>query len=55
MAPELYERREYGLSADSWSIGAILYNLITGYLPFEHRRRADPSYNALIENNSEAF
>jgi len=55
MAPELWEQREYGLSADSWSVGVILYNLITGYLPFEHRRRADPAYNALIENNSEAF
>jgi len=55
MAPELYERREYGLSADSWSVGAVLYNLITGYLPFNYRTRADPAYNALRENNSEAF
>lgn len=55
MAPELWERRKYGLAADSWSLGAILCNLITGYLPFKHRTRADPAYNALLENKEELF
>jgi serine/threonine protein kinase len=55
MAPELLERREYGLAADSWSVGAVLCNLITGYLPFADRRHASSAYNALKENNSEVF
>jgi len=55
MAPELWEKTEYGLVADSWTVGAVLYHLITGYLPFKQRNRKDRAYNALIENNSEEF
>ncbi|CAI4038910.1 hypothetical protein SMKI_06G2620 [Saccharomyces mikatae IFO 1815] len=36
MAPELIERKTYdGFKIDIWSLGVILYTLITGYLPFD--------------------
>ena len=30
MAPELFDRVEYSMKADVWSLGVILYNLCTG-------------------------
>jgi len=34
MAPEIMMRRPYTLKADIWSIGVLLYNLMTGSFPF---------------------
>jgi len=34
MAPEMIEGKEYGFSVDVWSIGIVLYEIITGTLPF---------------------
>jgi len=34
MAPEIMNRRSYTLKADIWSIGVLLYNLMTGSFPF---------------------
>lgn len=35
MAPEVMRREKYGLKADIWSIGVILYEMIYGRLPYE--------------------
>jgi MAP/microtubule affinity-regulating kinase len=36
MAPEIFSRQEYGGSAtDIWACGVIMYNLLTGTLPFK--------------------
>ena len=34
MAPEAISGGGYGLSADLWSVGIILYELLYGYVPF---------------------
>ena len=33
MAPEVIEKK-YGKQADLWSLGVLLYQLLSGYMPF---------------------
>jgi serine/threonine protein kinase len=35
MAPEVMKRKPYGLKADIWSIGIILYEIIYGRCPYQ--------------------
>ncbi|KAF0696462.1 Aste57867_12783 [Aphanomyces stellatus] len=44
MCPEVFEGKPYGFKADIWSLGCILYELLTGRCPF----RAS-SYPALVQ------
>lgn len=34
IAPEVIDQRPYGTKADMWSIGVLLYILLSGYTPF---------------------
>ena len=34
MAPEVFEGKKYSFAADIWSLGGILYELVTGDVPF---------------------
>ena len=34
MAPEIYEKREYGVSVDIWSLGVLLFEIFFGKSPF---------------------
>lgn len=34
MAPEVFDGKKYSLAADIWSLGCILYELVTGNAPF---------------------
>ncbi|KAF0744333.1 hypothetical protein Ae201684_000821 [Aphanomyces euteiches] len=44
MCPEIFEGKLYGLKADIWSLGCILYEMLTGKCPF----RAS-SYPSLVQ------
>ena len=34
IAPEIIEKKPYGSKADLWSIGVVMYILLSGYMPF---------------------
>lgn len=37
MAPEMLSRRGYGKSVDWWSLGALIYEMVTGNPPFQDK------------------
>lgn len=41
MAPEMLERQMYSFKADIWSVGTILFELVTGYSPFREAKNKD--------------
>ena len=47
MAPEVVRREKYSLAIDCWSLGVILYILLSGHFPFEGKN--DDKVEAAIE------
>ena len=41
MAPELFDGRDSGIAADIYSLGVLLYRLVTGRFPLEARRYSE--------------
>lgn len=48
MAPEVMARQKYGLKADIWSLGVILYQMISGRYPFERKETMAEMYEQVI-------
>ena len=34
MAPEIYKHKPYRMTVDIWSLGILLYHIVTGSMPF---------------------
>ncbi|KLO13656.1 kinase-like protein [Schizopora paradoxa] len=37
IAPEVYERKPYGFEVDMWSLGCIIFEMLFGYVPYDHK------------------
>jgi serine/threonine protein kinase len=35
VAPEILKKEPYSFSCDCWSLGCIIYALLSGFLPFD--------------------
>ena len=41
MAPEVVNRKGHSFSADWWSFGVLMYEMLTGQLPFQGENRKE--------------
>lgn len=39
MAPEMIRGNAYNHAVDWWALGALIYEMVTGYPPFRHNNR----------------
>lgn len=53
MAPEVLERKPYGINADIWSLGVVFYQMLTGKYPYKGVSRMDLLKN--IKKNPNDF
>lgn len=51
MAPEILSNQHYNFSSDFYSIGALLYELLTGYPPYYHEKVDTEEEKVEIMNN----
>lgn len=50
VAPEVLKKQPYTFSCDVWSIGCIIYALISGALPFDHAEQKELMRMTLEDN-----
>jgi len=64
MAPEILESKGYGTAVDFWSLGIIIYEMLTGTTPFDDEDpyevfnniwRNEIKYPWFIKSSSKAF
>ena len=54
--PEMYEKSEFiGIKADIFSLGVLLFNLVTGKMGFITSKKHDYYYNYIISKDIEAY
>ena len=39
-SPEVLKGQPYSHSCDIWSLGCVIYAMLTGYLPFDHNEQS---------------
>mmetsp|Transcript_1392 Transcript_1392/g.2319 ORF Transcript_1392/g.2319 Transcript_1392/m.2319 type:complete len:404 (+) Transcript_1392:113-1324(+) len=49
-APELLKSEKYGAPVDLWSCGIVLYNMLSGELPFDHPEDAGEIFRQILYN-----
>ena len=54
-APEIILDKAYDLSCDIFSIGVILFILLTGYPPFEQATKKDRWYKSITKKRYKVF
>ena len=55
MAPEVFEAKGYSFPVDIWSLGVILYEMVSGYCPYGSFSDDPVSIYQEIEKNSLKF
>ena len=55
MAPEVIQRKKYNKEVDIWSMGIILYKLISGYTPFRSKNGKEEEISNSILNEHLIF
>mmetsp|Transcript_7778 Transcript_7778/g.14125 ORF Transcript_7778/g.14125 Transcript_7778/m.14125 type:complete len:399 (+) Transcript_7778:262-1458(+) len=50
-APELLKSEPYGAPVDLWSCGIVLYNMLSGELPFDHPEDAGEIFRQILYND----
>jgi len=49
-APELLRNEMYGPAVDMWSCGIVLYNMLSGELPFDHESDPGEIFRQILQN-----
>lgn len=52
MAPEMIRGKAYNQAVDWWALGALIYEMVTGYPPFTHKNRKKLHHKILNEKLS---
>lgn len=55
MPPEMIRGKAYNQAADWWALGALIYEMVTGYPPFQHKNRKKLHHKILNEKVQRAL
>ena len=56
MAPEVHKNEAHrGQTADFFSVGVILFQIVTGHSPFESAQQQDLYYSQIVTGQTDTF